>query len=122
MGQSERRNQQIRILRDELKDSPTDLERANRHWFALAGDRAKNEADLRSGSDVIEAYRAAAISSKDGVKALACAYRDLFQMSGEVPRPAYFDDQLVVALQAGMAKLSGSESSDLEWLLRSIGA
>ena len=71
---------------------------------------------------MIEAYRAAAISSKDGVKALACAYRDLFQMSGEVPRPAYFDDQLVVALQAGMAKLSGSESSDLEWLLRSIGA
>lgn len=43
------------------------------------------------------------------MKALARAYRDLFQMSGEAPRPAYFDDQLVMALKAGLAELSDSE-------------
>jgi hypothetical protein len=116
MGQRERRNQEITSLHEALKDSPTDLALANRYWLALAG-----EADLRSGSNVIETYRAAALSSKDGVEALACSYRDVFQMSGEVPRPAYFDDKLVMALKAGMAELAGSESSALEWLLRSIG-
>jgi len=120
MGQWERRNQEITSLHKALKDSPTDLALANRYWLALAGDRAKNEADLRSGSNVIEAYRAAALSSKDGVEALARAYRDVFQMSGEVPRSAYFDDKLVMALKAGMSEFA-AESGDLEWLLRSIG-
>jgi hypothetical protein len=122
MGQWERRNQQITSLREALRDSPKDLARANRYWLALAGDRAKNEADLRSSSNVIEAYRAPALSSKKGVEALARAFREVFQMSGEVPRSAYFDDQLVMALKAGLNELSGAESSDLEWLLRSIGA
>jgi hypothetical protein len=121
MGQWERRNQEIASLREALKDNPTDLALANQYWLALAGDRAKNEADLRSGSNVMEAYGMAALSSQDGVEALARAYRDLFQTSGEAPRPAYFDDKLVMALKAGVAKSAGSESSDLEWLLRSIG-
>lgn len=60
--QWERRNQQITSLREALKENPTDLERANRYWLSLAGDRAKNAADLRSGSNVIEAYRAAGLS------------------------------------------------------------
>ena len=121
MGQWGRRNQQITILREALKNSPTDLARANRYWLALAGDRTKNKTDLRSGSDVIEAYRASALSSRHGVRALVRAYRDVFQMRGEVPRPAYFDHQLVMALKAGLAELSGSERSSLEWLLCSIG-
>lgn len=120
MGQWGRRTQQITILREALKNSPTDLPRANRYWLALAGDRTKNETDLRSGSNVIEAYRAVALS-----QGTACepwyVLRDLFQMCGEVPRPAYFDHQLVMALKAGLAELSGSESSGLEWLLCSIG-
>ena len=70
---------------------------------------------------MIEAYRASALSSRHGVRALVRAYRDVFQMSGEVPRPAYFDHQLVMALKAGLAELSGSERSSLEWLLCSIG-
>ena len=121
MGQWERRNQEITSLHEALKDSPTDLALANRYWLALAGDRAKSEPDLRTGSNVIEAYRAAALSSKDGVEARVRAFRDVFQMSGEVPRPTYFDDKLVMALKAGLAESAGSESSDLEWLLRSIG-
>ena len=91
MGPWERRNQEIGTLREALRTSPTDLELANRYWIALAGERTKGEADLRTGSNVIEAFRAVALSSKEGVEAFAAAYRVLFEVSGEAPRSAYFD-------------------------------
>jgi hypothetical protein len=121
MGQWERRNQQIATLREALRSSPTNLGLANQYWIALAGDEVRGEADLRTGSDVIEAYRAAALSSKEGVEAFAGAYRVLFEMSGEIPRPAYFDQPLVRALKAALPELSTMGRNDVEWLLRSVG-
>jgi len=121
MGQWERRNQEIATLREALRSNPTNLERANRYWFALAGDTTKGQADLRTGSNVIEAYREAALSSRQGVEALAAAYRDLFEMSGENPSPAHFDQSLLRALKAELPEVSGEGRRNLEWLLRSIG-
>ena len=121
MGRWERRNQEIATLREALRSSPTNLELANRYWIALAGDEATGEADLRSGSDVIEAYRALALLSKEGVEAFAGACRVLFDMSGEAPRPAYFDQPLVMALKAALPELSEAGRNNVEWILRSIG-
>jgi len=121
MGQWNRRNQEIATLREALRSSPTNLERANRYWVALGGDTAKGEADLRTGSNVIEAYRTAALSSSEGVEAFAAAYRELFEMSGENPSPAHFDQSLVRALKAKLPEVSGEGRGNLEWLLSSIG-
>jgi hypothetical protein len=41
-----------------------------------------------------------------GVEALARAYRDLFQTSGEAPRLAYFDDELILSLKVGLGELA----------------
>jgi hypothetical protein len=120
MGRWECRNQGIGTLREALRSSPTNLELANRYWIALAGERAKGEADLWTGSNVIEVYRAVALSSKEGVEAFAGAYRVLFEMSGETPRPAYFDQPLVRALKAALPELSRAGRNNVEWLLRSI--
>jgi hypothetical protein len=122
MGQCGRRNQEIETLREALRGSPTNLELANRYWIALGGDRAKGEADLRTGSNVVEAYRAVALSSKEGVEAFAAAYRALFELSGEAPRPAYFDQPLLRALTAELPQLSKTGRNNVEWLLHSIGA
>ena len=122
MGPWERRNQEIGTLREALRTSPTDLELANRYWIALAGERTKGEADLRTGSNVIEAFRAVALSSKEGVEAFAAAYRVLFEVSGEAPRPAYFDQPLLRALKAELTELSKVGRNNVEWLLRSIEA
>jgi len=86
MGEWQQRNRKLAILREELQRSPANLDLANGYWRALAGDRAKNEADYRSGQDVIEAYREAALLSKEGVEAFARAYQELNLISGEIPR------------------------------------
>jgi len=105
MGEPERRTQELSGLRKTLKDNPANIELANRYWCALAGNRAKGEPDLRSGSDVIEAFREAAISSKKGIEVFARAYRDLFEISGESPRPAYFDERFGDGSQSGAVRL-----------------
>src|SRR5450432_1372510 len=120
MGECERRNREHAELRKALKTDPAKIELANRYWCALAGNGAKGEADLRSGSDVIEAFREAAVSSKEGAEAFARAYRDLFEMSGESPRPAYCDERLVMALNAGLSELPRAERENVEWILHSI--
>jgi hypothetical protein len=92
-----------------------------RYWRALAGDRAKNEADYRSGTDVIEAYREAALLSTDGVEAFARAYQELFQISGEIPRLALFDEPLVLSLRAKLVDIAATDRRNVEWVLHSIG-
>ncbi len=122
MGEWEQRNPKISDLREELKRSPANLELANRYWRALAGDRAKNEADYRSGRDVIEAYREAALLSKEGVEAFACAYQELFNISGEIPRTAFFDESLVLSLKAKLPEMAEIDRRNVEWILHSIGS
>lgn len=122
MGPWERRNEEIATLREMLKGSPTNLDLADRYWIVLAGDEARGQADLRTGSDVIEAYRAVALLSKEGVEAFGDAYRVPFELSGETPRPAYFDQELDRVLKAALPELSIGGRNNVEWLLRSIGA
>jgi hypothetical protein len=122
MGEWEQRNRKLAGLREELQRSPANLDLANRYWRALAGDRAKNEADYRSGRDVIEAYREAALLSKEGVEALACAYQELFHISGEIPRMAFFDEPLVLSLKAKLPEMAETNRRNVEWILHSIGS
>ena len=97
----ERRNQALNRIREGLKQDPANLELANQYWVALAGDRGQD--NYRSGQNVIEAYREAALGSAEGAIAFARAYRDLFQVSGEIPRLAYFDESLIQALRNSVA-------------------
>ena len=121
MGEWERRNRKLAALREELQRSPANLDLANRYWRALAGDRAKKEADIRSGTDVIEAYREAALLSKEGVEAFARAYQELFQISGESPRLALFDEPLVRSLREKLVGIAATDRRNVEWVLHSIG-
>ncbi len=121
MGEWEQRNRKLAALREELQRSPANIVLANRYWCALAGDRAKNEGDYRSGTDVIEVYREAALLSKEGVEAFAGAYRELFNISGETPRLAYFDELLVRSLKAKLPELAVADRKNVEWILHSIG-
>jgi hypothetical protein len=71
---------------------------------------------------VIEAYREAALRSTDGAVAFARAYRDLFEVSGESPRLAYFDGPLIQALRNCVSQLSERDGSVVEWILEVIRA
>jgi hypothetical protein len=122
MGEWEQRNRKLAALREALQRSPANLDLANRYWRALAGDRAKNEADYRSGRDVIDAYREAALLSKEGVEAFACAYQELFQISGETPRMTFFDEPLVLSLKAKLPEMAETDRRNVEWILHSIGS
>ena len=117
-GDSERRNQALNHVRESLKQDPANLELANRYWGALAGPGG----DLRSGHHVIEVYREAALRSTDGALAFARAYRDLFEVSGESPRLAYFDESLIQALRNCVSQLSERDGSAVEWILEVIRA
>jgi len=122
MGDWEQRNLKLAGLREELQRSPANLDLANRYWRALAGDGAKNEADYRSGGYVIEAYREAALLSKEGVEAFACAYRELFDISGESPRMPFFDEPLVQSLKAKLPEMAETDRRNVEWILHSVGS
>lgn len=102
MGEWEQRSRHLAELREELRQNPVDLDLANRYWRSLAGNRPKNEADYRSGSHVIEAYREEALLSKDGVTAFARAYQEQFHISGEIPRLAFFDESCCCRSRQGL--------------------
>ena len=119
-GDWERRNQALDRIREGLKQDPANLELANQYWVALAGDRG--EGDYRSGHNVIEAYREAALRSTEGAVAFARAYRELFTVSGEPPRLAHFDEPLIQALKGCVSQLPESDRSEVEWILNVISA
>ena len=83
---------------------------------------ANNESDYRSGRHVIEAYREAALLSKEGVEAFACAFQELFHISGESPRMAFFDEPLVLSLKAKLPEMAETDRRNVEWILHSIGS
>jgi hypothetical protein len=122
MGDWEQRNRKLVGLRVELQRSPANLDLANRYWRALAGDGAKNEADYRSGGYVIEAYREAALLSKEGAGAFACAYRELFDISGESPHIALVDELVIQSLKAKLPEMAETDRGNVEWVLHSIGS
>src|SRR5215470_4371576 len=89
-----RLEEELKKDRQSLKDDPKNIELANRYWTKLG------RGDYRCGRHVIEAYREAALASSVGGAALARAYRELFLVSGEGPRPDYFDARLIEALKS----------------------
>ena|ERR1700688_2551339 len=105
----------IETLRRALHVDPTNLDKADRYWKALA---TYPGGDVRRGSDIIGVYRAAALKSPQGVIALASAYRDLFAVSGEPP--AYFDEDLVHALQRYLPGLPEEDRSTVQWILETL--
>jgi hypothetical protein len=98
--------------KEALISDPTNIDAASRCWKALGS--------WQSGGHVIEAFRAAALASREGVVAFARAYRELFENSGEAPRPVLFDDELFRALKASVAGLPENERVNLQWVLESL--
>jgi len=118
MSNSNEPDQALEILRQALRADPTNLGIADRYWKARAAYKGKY--DIRCGRHIIEAYREAALRSPQGVIALASAYKDLFTTTGEGPRPVYFDDDLVCALQRYLPELPERERSTVRWILESV--
>jgi hypothetical protein len=89
-------NEALNRIRERLKQGSADLELTNLYWGALAG----LGGDIRSGQDVVEAYREYALTSIERAAAFARAYRELADISGEFPRLAFFDESLIQALRS----------------------
>lgn len=100
-----------------LDANPASIEAANRYWDALGSFGGQ---DVRSGGYLIEAYRGCALASHAGVVALARAYQELFEKSGEGPRADLFDEELILALQARLPELSHGDRATVQWVLASI--
>ncbi len=109
--------QKLANLKAALDSDPNNIEVAKRYWVALA---SSGGYDVRSGGFVIEAFRGAALASQAGAVAFAQAYRELFEKSGEKPRPELFDQDLVRALKTRLPDLSNSDQAVVQWILASI--
>ena len=72
--------QTVETLRQILDSNQAILDAANLYWNALAFFKGY---DVRSGREVIEAYRGAALRSHEGVIALARTSRELLEKNGE---------------------------------------
>lgn len=104
----------LESLKKALTSDPTNVEAANRYWRSLG--------PWQSGGHIVEAFRAAALASPEGVVAFARAYRELFENSGEAPRAVFFDEKLFRALEASVAGLAERERAVVQWLLQSLGS
>jgi hypothetical protein len=104
-------------LKKTLQSDPSNVELANRYWVELASFGGN---DVRSGGFVIEAFRGCALASHAGAVALARAYRELFEKSGEKPRAELFDEELVQALKTRLPDLSNNDRVIIQWVIASI--
>jgi hypothetical protein len=109
--------QKLAHLKKTLDSDPTNVESAIRYWSGLASFGGN---DVRSGGFVIEAFRGCARASDAGVVALARAYRELFEKSGEKPRAELFDEELLQALKTTLPHLSNGDQAIVRWLIASI--
>jgi hypothetical protein len=109
--------QKLADLKKTLDSDPTSVELAHRYWVELASVGGR---DVRSGGFVIEAFRNCAIASLAGVVAFAHAYHELFEKSGEKPRPDLFDGDLRQALKTRIPQLSNGDQAIVRWVLDSI--
>lgn len=111
------KQQELANLKATLDSDPANVELANRYWVELASFGGQ---DVRSGGFVIEAFRQCALTSDAGVVAFARAYRELFEKSGEKPRPELFDEELLQALKTRLPDLSNESQAIVQWVLSSI--
>src|SRR5215469_18507813 len=77
-------------LKKDVDADPASVAAAKRYWLALASFGGH---DVRSGGYAIEAFRGCAMASHEGVVALACAFQELYEKSGEKPRSELFDGE-----------------------------
>jgi len=108
---------ELSALKKILVAEPSNLDAANRYWDALS---SVGGHDVRSGGFVIEAYRACALASHEGVIAFARAYRELYERSGETPRRELFDEELSQVLETRLSALRDHDQDILEWILASV--
>ena len=99
---------------NELKVDPTNIKKANTYWIACGN---YFRGDIRSGQFVINAFKKCALSSKEGVLALAKAYRILFLMSGESPYKDFFDQELIISIRDAKFLLNEEDRKEVQWLL-----
>ncbi len=106
----EAENQARQALREQLRSDPANLEIADRYYAPAS----------KSGSVIVDVYRQPALSSIKGVIALARAQRQLFLDSGEPPRRAYLDEQLLQVLGNSLAHLPDTDRITVRWVLESL--
>jgi hypothetical protein len=99
-------------LRKLLDQNPEDLRLAWEYWAALGDVRGT---DVRSGRYVVEAFGRSAQTSDAGAIALAKAYEELCDVSGEGPMKRYFSDALISALHRTREHMAGDD-----WLITSL--
>jgi hypothetical protein len=109
--------QKLSNLKKALDCDPTNVEAANRYWAGLASVGGN---DVRSGGFVIEVFRGCALASDTGTVALARAFRELFEKSGEKPRAELFDGELLQALNTRLPDLSNADQVIVQWVIASI--
>lgn len=102
----------LETLREQLAGDPANLGRARAYWDALG--------PLRSGWYVVVAFGDAAKTGPEGARGFARAYRELFEESGEGPRSAYVDGELLDALRGALRRGNAREMSDVRWLVESV--
>lgn len=100
-------------LKQDLDADSTNIDAAKRYWLALASFGGH---DVRSGKFAIEAFRRCALASHAGVVALAHAFRDLYEKTGEKPRSELFDQELLQALKAALPHLAGEDLEVVQWI------
>lgn len=104
-------------LKKELDADPTNIEAAERYWIALASFGGH---DVRSCKFAIEAFRGCALASHAGVVALAGAFQEVYDQSGEKPRSELFDEDLLRALKDPLPDLSAEDQTLVRWVIASI--
>lgn len=109
--------QKLSNLKKALDRDPLNVEAASRYWAGLASVGGN---DVRSGGFVIEAFRGCALASSTGAVALARAFRELFEKSGEKPRAELFDGELLEALNTRLPDLSNDDQLIVQWVIASI--
>jgi hypothetical protein len=100
-----------------LGSDPANIDAANRYWSGLT---SLGGNDIRGGGFVIEAFRGCALASHAGVVALARAYRELFEQTGEKPRVELFDRELLQRLKTSRPELAKDDQAIVQWILTSI--
>jgi hypothetical protein len=109
--------QKLSNLKKALDCDRTNVEAANRYWAGLASVGGN---DVRSGGLVIEAFRRCALASQTGTVALARAFRELFEKSGEKPLAELFDGELLQALDKRLPDLSNGDQVIVQWVIASM--
>ena len=94
---------------------PLDLELANKLWNSL--DSGIND-NLKSGARALKTFHEAALSSQEGMEALASAFMEVFDLTGQAPNIKDFSQELIAAIRN--VPITG-RSENLQWLIVCLG-